>query len=57
MFKLIFSSIVFCLITTSSFAYLVPGVGGGVIAATIGIIVAICAALFGSIPLPATIVR
>ena len=43
MFKLIFSSIVFCLVTTSSFAYLGPGVGGGVIAATIGIIVAIFA--------------
>ena len=52
MFKLISSSIIFCLITTSSFAYLGPGVGGGVIAATIGIIVAICAALFGLIWFP-----
>ena len=52
MFKLIFSSIIFCLITTSSFAYLGPGVGGGVIAATIGIIVAIFAALFGLIWFP-----
>lgn len=52
MFKLISSSIIFCLITTSSFAYLGPGVGGGVIAATIGIIVAIFAGLFGLIWFP-----
>ena len=52
MFKLIFSLINFCLITTPSFAYLGPGVGGGVIAATIGIIVAIFAALFGLIWFP-----
>ena len=52
MYKLIFSSIIFCLIATSSFAYLGPGFGGGVIAATIGIIVAIFAALFGLIWFP-----
>ena len=52
MFKLILSSTIFCLIATSSFAYLGPGVGGGVIAATIGIIVAIFAALFGLIWFP-----
>jgi hypothetical protein len=52
MFKLVFSSIIFCLITTSSFAYLGPGVGLGVIAATIGIIIAIFAALFGLIWFP-----
>tara|TARA_B100000035_G_C20682808_1_gene414750 strand:- start:347 stop:565 length:219 start_codon:yes stop_codon:yes gene_type:complete len=52
MFKLIFSSTIFCLITTSSFAYLGPGVGGGVIAATLGIIVAIFAALFGLLWFP-----
>ena len=52
MLKLIFSSLVFFLITTSSFAYLGPGVGGGVIAATIGVIVAIIAALFGLIWFP-----
>ena len=52
MFKLIFSSIIFCLIATSSFAYLGPGVGGGVITATIGIIVAIFAALLGLIWFP-----
>ena len=52
MFKLIFISTIFCLITTTSFAYLGPGVGGGFIAATIGIIVAIFAALFGLIWFP-----
>ena len=52
MFKLIFGSIVFCLICMPSFAYLGPGVGGGFIAATIGIIVAIFAALFGLIWFP-----
>ncbi len=52
MYKLTFSSIIFCLISTSSFAYLGPGVGGGVIAATIGVIVAIIAALFGLIWFP-----
>ena len=52
MFKLISSSIVFCLVATPAFAYLGPGVGGGVIAATIGIIVAIFAALFGLIWFP-----
>ena len=52
MFKLVSFLIIFCLIATSSFAYLGPGVGGGVIAATIGIIIAIFAALFGLIWFP-----
>lgn len=52
MFKLIFSLLVFCMIATSSFAYIGPGVGGGAIAATIGVIVAIFAALFGLIWFP-----
>ena len=52
MLKLIYSLIIFCLIAEPSFAYLGPGMGGGVIAATIGIIVAIFAALFGLIWFP-----
>ena len=52
MHKLIFSSTIFCLITTSSFAYLGPGVGSGILVATIGIIVAIFAGLFGLIWFP-----
>ena len=52
MFKLISSSVIFFLVTTPSFAYIGPGVGGGVIVATIGIIIAIFAALFGLIWFP-----
>ena len=52
MYKLTLITLLFFSITTSSFAYLGPGVGGGVIAATIGIIVAIFAALFGLIWFP-----
>ena len=52
MYKLILTTLLFCFITTSSFAYLGAGMGGGAIAATIGIIVAIFAALFGLIWFP-----
>ena len=52
MFKLIFNLLIFCIIATPSFSYIGPGVGGGAIAATIGVIVAICAALFGLIWFP-----
>lgn len=40
------------ILTSSSFAYLGPGLGGGVIAATLGIIVAIFAAIFGILWFP-----
>jgi len=50
--KLISILFIFCLFATPSFAYLGPGIGGGIIAATIGIIVAIFAALFGLIWFP-----
>ena len=52
MYKLILTILFFLFITTSSHAYLGPGVGGGVIVATIGVIVAIFAALFGLIWFP-----
>ncbi len=52
MYKLILTTLLFFFINTSSYAYLGPGVGGGVIAATIGVIVAIFAALFGLIWFP-----
>jgi len=52
MFKLVLTSFLLCFISTSSFAYLGPGVGGGAIAATLGLIVAIFAALFGLIWFP-----
>ena len=46
--------IVFLLILTPSisYAYLGPGMGGGFIAATIGIVVAIFAAIFGLLWFP-----
>ena len=52
MYKLILTTLFFLFITTSSYAYLGPGIGGGVLAATVGIIVAIFAALFGLIWFP-----
>ena len=52
MFKLISYLFILCLIAKPSFAYLGPGFGGGVIAATIGIIIAVFAALFGLIWFP-----
>ncbi len=52
MLKFISISFILCLISTSSFAYIGPGVGGGVVAATIGIIVAIFAAIIGLIWFP-----
>jgi len=52
MFKLILVAILFFFTTVSSYAYLGPGVGVGVIAATLGVIVAILAALFGLIWFP-----
>lgn len=52
MHKLILTTLLFFFLNTSSYAYLGPGVGGGVIAATIGVIVAILAALFGLIWFP-----
>ena len=52
MYKLILTTLLFFFIITSSHAYLGPGVGGGVVVATIGVIVAIFAALFGLIWFP-----
>tara|TARA_Y100000591_G_C21441389_1_gene501645 strand:+ start:223 stop:441 length:219 start_codon:yes stop_codon:yes gene_type:complete len=52
MYKLILITLIFFSLITSSNAYLGPGIGGGVIAATLGIIVAILAALFGLIWFP-----
>ena len=55
MYRLTFITIVIFLFffkLSSAYAYLGPGIGGGVIAATLGIIVAIFAALFGLIWFP-----
>ena len=40
------------LITTYAYAYIGPGMGGGMIAATVGIVVAIFAALLGVLYYP-----
>tara|TARA_B100001057_G_C22794944_1_gene929208 strand:+ start:1482 stop:1697 length:216 start_codon:yes stop_codon:yes gene_type:complete len=50
--KLIFTFSLFFFIANPSYAYLGPGFGGGMIAATVGIIVAIFAAIFGLIWFP-----
>ena len=51
MYKLILS-ILLVIFPTSSFAYLGPGMGGGILAATVGIVIAIFAALFGILWFP-----
>jgi hypothetical protein len=50
--QFIFNLILFFLIITPSYAYLGPGIGGGILAATIGVIVAILAAIFGLVWFP-----
>ncbi len=52
MLKIILIVFYFLIIANPSYAYLGPGVGGGVIAAAIGIIIAIFVALFGIIWFP-----
>ena len=44
--------ILLILFPTYSYAYLGPGMGGGIIAATIGIVVAFFAAIFGILWFP-----
>ena len=44
--------LIFCLISTPSFAYIGPGMGGGVIAAIIGIFAALFLGLFGILYYP-----
>ncbi len=52
MLKLFFTSLIFFSISTPLLAYLGPGIGGGVLMATIGIIIAILAAAFGLVWFP-----
>ena len=52
MFKLILKILFLLFITTSSNAYLGPGIGGGALAATLGIVISIFAVLFGLIWFP-----
>ncbi len=53
MFKLnLFFIVILTLISSPVHAYIGPGMGGGIIAATLGVVVAIFAALFGVIYFP-----
>ena len=44
--------LLFLISSTPSFAYLGPGIGGGILAATLGVIIAILAAIFGLLWFP-----
>jgi len=50
--KVIFIILIFFLNTEVSYAYIGPGMGGGIIMATLGVIVAILAAIFGIVWFP-----
>ena len=52
MFRLLFNLLIFFMITTPSLAYIGPGLGGGTIAALVGILIAFFAAVFGLIWFP-----
>ena len=47
MLKSLIYIVIFFSISSNSFAYLGPGMGGGIIAATLGVVVAIIVGLFG----------
>lgn len=50
--KLVLVNLIFILMTCNSYAYLGPGIGGGIIAATIGLVVAVLIGLIGLIWFP-----
>ena len=52
MYKIIIFLLFLFIFQVPSYSYLGPGLGGGIIAATLGIIVAIFAAIFGIIWFP-----
>ena len=52
MYRIIIILLFLVIFEVPSYSYLGPGLGGGVIAATLGIIVAIFAAIFGIIWFP-----
>ncbi len=52
MSKIIISTLLLFFMTSSSYAYIGPGMGGGIILATIGIVIAIFAAIFGIVWFP-----
>lgn len=48
----LFTTVTFFIIYGSSHAYLGPGIGGGILIATLGVVIAICAAIFGLVWYP-----
>lgn len=50
--KIIISFLLILILTENSYAYLGPGVGGGIIAATLGVFIALLAGFFGLIWFP-----
>ena len=53
MLKLIFQFLIFYnILIVPSYSYLGPGIGGGIIAATLGLVIAIFAAILGLIWFP-----
>ena len=52
MYKIIFVLTFFLILGNTSYAYIGPSIGGGIIVATLGIVIAIFAALFGILWFP-----
>ena len=53
MFNIILKTIfIFFSFVSASYAYISPGIGGGILVATLGIVIAIFAAIFGVIWFP-----
>lgn len=52
MLKSLIYIVIFFSISSNSFAYLGPGMGGGIIAATLGVVLAIIVGLFGILWFP-----
>ena len=53
MFNIILKTIfIFFSFVSTSYAYLGPGIGGGILVATLGVVIAIFAAIFGVIWFP-----
>ena len=52
MYKIVLAIFLFFCLTTHSSAYLGPGIGGGILVATLGIIIAFFAAIFGLLWFP-----
>lgn len=52
MTKVLINLSIFVIVSTPAFAYLGPGMGGGILVATLGVVIALFAAVFGLIWFP-----